>query len=238
MLRLAFILVFCCTTVLPLKSQFYHEVGVGFSGMRIWEVAPPESKSLMQDLDFSWGLNISYQFFFLDEEISVGASVGLLREIGEKENISQGREEYRKDLRNSLIYQITGSANLFRSKKRFFQITTGVWATSTYFFSHYDKVIKVSETGGSSGSWGGFELDNWYDPKFSMLVSIGYQRSLFGKLNNKSSLSWRMTWGFIYQLPAFYGTANGIENRYASIYTGPSLSLIWRIKQKRKRGLF
>jgi hypothetical protein len=237
MKRFLLSLICLITLISTYKAQNFHEIGIDFSVMRTWEVSAPEPNYLMQDLDFSYFPNITYQFYFLDEKLTVGASIGLLREIGEKESISQERERYRKDLRNSLAYQITGSANLFRSKVRFFQISTGIRVMRSYFFSHYDKITEVTESG-SFRSSGGFELDKWSDPRYSFLLSVGYQRSLFGKLNDKTSLSWRLTWDFIYQFPTFYGTVQGIENRYASIYTGPSVSLIWRIKQSRNRGLF
>lgn len=38
------------TAFAPLRGQVYHEVGVGFSGLRNWEVNPPEK--ILWDLNY------------------------------------------------------------------------------------------------------------------------------------------------------------------------------------------
>jgi hypothetical protein len=223
---------FCLVAIISTnKAQNFHEIGIGFSGMRTWEVDPP--KYLMQDLDYYWAPDISYQYYFFDEQISIRASVGLAREIAKKETILQNGKELREDERKSLFYQLSIGANLIRTKKSLLQINTGIRATRIYYYRRY-----TERRQGSSTRHGGRKLDRWYDPHYSLVTSISYQRTLLNNLRDRGSLSFRLSWDFAYQFPVLYGTVFGVENRFASIYTGPSLSLIWRIKQKRKRGLF
>jgi hypothetical protein len=129
---------------------------------------------------------------------------------------------------------VSGGVNLLKSKKSFLQISGGARALHTYFFKHY------SEESTESGSrFGGFERNRWYDSDFSTFVSIGYHRALLNELNRKHSLSFRVAWDFEYQFPAYYGTTpDGLPNEFASFRTGPSVSLIWRIKRPKNRGLF
>jgi hypothetical protein len=213
-------------------SQDFHEIGTGFSALRILEINPPNH--LLQDLNYYYYPHLSYQYYFKDETFVLGVNVGLVFENGTSESISDSKREFREDIRHSLSYQVAGGINFFRTANSFLQFNVGAKAIRTYFFSHY-----FEQSTENNSRFGGYELNRWYDPNYSIFFSIGYHRSLFNKLNSLYSLSFRLAWDAEYQFPVYYGTTpNGVANEFATFRTGPSVSLIWRIRGKKNRGLF
>jgi hypothetical protein len=68
---------FCLITAInSIKAQNYHEVGIGFSGMRIWEINPPSY--IKQDLDYYYSPHFSYNYYFKDEKFVLGFAAGLV----------------------------------------------------------------------------------------------------------------------------------------------------------------
>lgn len=70
------------TAIAPLRGQVYHEVGVGFSGLRNWELNPPGF--LWEDIDYYWSPQLSYQIHFWDGRLVAGAQIGWAYENGVK----------------------------------------------------------------------------------------------------------------------------------------------------------
>lgn len=222
---------FCLITIISsIKAQNFHEVGFGFSGMRIWEVDPPEF--IVQDLDYYWNPRITYQVHFFDEKIAFGAAIGLVQEVSSNEGPSYYGYLVREDNRKSVILDLNASLNLFRTPERFFQLSAGLRTTRTYYFKHYSEI-----TDGGSFNYGGYEVDSWYDPNYSLTFSMAYQHVLFKKLNAKQSVNFRVAFDVIYSFPT-YRVSLGFEDNFVSIVAGPSVSLIWRIRGKKNRGLF
>lgn len=223
---------FILSSIQAIYSQDYHEIGAGFTGLRAWEINPPNQQ--LQDLNYYYSPHLTYKYYFKDKSFVLGVDVGLVYENGTSETISGTKREFREDIRNSLSYQVSGGVNFFTKANSLFQLGVGVKAIKTYFFSHY------TEQSTENGSrFGGYELNGWYDPNYSAILSIGYHRILLNKLNSQHSLSFRVAWDFEYQLPVYYGiTPNGLDNEFATFRTGPSVSLIWRLRGKKNRGLF
>jgi len=213
-------------------SQDFYEAGLGFSSLKIWNIDAPVDPR--QDLKFYYAPHLCFNYYFDDERFVIGLAFGIARETGNLESEFNSIKQTREDLRNSLHYQIMGGINLFRRKTSFLQLTAGIRASRTYLFQHYSE--EIYESGSSITTQ--FENDDWQDPRYNALFSVGYHKSLRSDLRSESSIAIRLSWDFVYQIPYEYGTFDGIKNKYGSFSTGPSVSLIWRLKGRKNRGLF
>jgi len=222
-----------CISSTMLSAQVYHKIGFTFSGLRSYELDAPSS--LLQDLDFFYAPGIAYNYHFSDNRFALGLAFGLVYESGSLEQMEGSVSMTRRDTRNSLLYEISAGTKLRERKASFIQLNLGLRVLQTYYFEHY------SEERYESGvlKSGGYKLQNWYDPVYSVFVSIGYNRALKNDLNSRSSLIARFAMDIGYQFPSYYGTtAEGVSNEYSTIRIGPSLAVLWRIKGVRGRGLF
>jgi len=213
-------------------SQDFYEMGLGFSSLRIWNIDAPVDP--MQDLKFYYAPHFSFNYYFDDERFVIGLAAGLARETGNIESSFNSISQSREDLRNSLHYQVSGGVNIFRRKTSFLQLTAGARAMRTYHFQHYSEEIYENGSFMTLSS----ENNDWQDPRYNALFSVRYHKSLSSDLRKESSIAIRLSWDFVYQFPFNYGTIFGVKNEYGSFSTGPSVSLIWRIKGKKNRGLF
>lgn len=223
MLLRFFILFLCCTAALSLKSQVSHDLGLGFSGLRIWEASPPSN--LNEDLDYYWNPQISYQFHFLEERLVTGLEFGWVYAKGLKDE----ENYFREDLQKSLNLDLEAGVNVFRFKNSFIQWRAGVRLTKTYFYRQ-----EIEEIDGNSVSRVSGINEKWQDVDFDLTSAISYQFNL--SRNRSSSMALRFTLDMVY----FFPDKHELEyleqdSRFAM---GPSVSLIWRIKQTRNRGLF
>jgi hypothetical protein len=214
-------------------AQDFHELGLGFSSLRIWNIDAPVNP--LQDLKYYYAPHFSYNYYFDNERFVIGLAVGMARETGNIESSFNSISQSREDLRKSLHYQISGGVNIFKNQTRFLQLTAGARAIRTYYFQHFSE--RLYENGGSS--FGGYEITDWKSPRYSAFFSVGYHQSLINDFRRRNSLSLRVAWDFEYQLPTYYGiSADGAVNNFASFKAGPSISLVWRIRGKKNRGLF
>jgi len=223
MLRLGFILVFCCTTVLDLNGQVYHDLGIGFSGLRIWE--PSKPGNFNEDLDYYWNPQVSYQLHFLEERLVSGLEFGWVYAKGLKDEPNF----FREDIQKSLNLDIEAGVNVFKFKNSILQWRAGVRLTKTYFYSREVLEFEENSVSGVSGS-----NESWQDVNYDLTSAISYQFNL--SRNRSSNLALRFTLDMVYFFPEKH-KLEYLEQDYR-FAMGPSFSLIWRIKQKRNRGLF
>jgi hypothetical protein len=213
-------------------SQDFYELGLGFSSLRIWNIDAPVDP--MQDLKFYYSPHLSFNYYFNDDKIVIGVAAGIAHETGNIDSEFNSIKQTREDLRNSLHYQVMGGVNVFRKKTSFLQLTAGARANRTYFFQHYSE--EIYESGAAIISQ--YESKVWRGPRYSGLFSVGYHKSLGSDLRKESSIIVRASWDFVYHFPYEYGTSQGIKNKYGSFSTGPSFSVIWRIRGSKNSGLF
>lgn len=212
------------TTIGSLKSQVYHEVGLGFSGLRNWELNPPGF--LWEDIDYYLSPQFSYQIHFWNERLVAGAQIGWAYENGvkNKENF------FREDKRKSVTLDIVMGLNILQFKNGLLQANLGTRLSKSYFFSTFREGRE-----NATSAWNtliSFQEESWTNVRYDFISSVSYQH-LFNKSRNTFGL--RFSWEVIFPRKSFF-LVNG-EN-ISSIATGPSVSLIWRIKQRRNRGLY
>lgn len=208
-----------------LKGQVVHEIGIGFSGLRIWEPSPPIN--LNEDLDYYWNPQISYQLHLLDERLVAGLQCGWVYAKGLKDE----ENYFREDIQKSLNLDVEAGANLFRFKNSLVQWTAGVRLTKTYFNS-----LNVADGPEGNASTVTREINRWRDVNYDLTSTISYQLNLSDQRYNATSLALRLSLVAVYFFP---GTR--VHESYPSDYRfamGPSVSLIWRIRGKKNRGLF
>lgn len=231
MKKLLLVLVWVFSAFNGIKGQNYHEIGIGFSGLHVWEINPPEY--IIQDLNYYYNPRLFYQFHFLDKKVAIGTAIGVVNEQGSNEGDGYYGYEVRDDVRRSVMMDLYVGANLLETKKGYIHLMAGMRASRTYFFSH-DSKTTVNE---SSMFTTTYETDRWRDVQYGMFTSLFYQHQLMSKKRDKNSLNLRVAWDLVYFFPE-YRTALGFENNFASIATGPSVSLVWRIRGKKNTGLF
>lgn len=213
-------------------SQDFYELGLGFSSLRIWNIDAPVDP--WQDLRFYYAPHLSFNYYFDDENFVIGLAAGIAHETGNFDSEFNLIKQTRESSRNSLHYQVTGGVNIFRKKTSFLQLTAGARANRTYRYEHY--ITDTYESGVSIISR--HESDDWRGPRYSGLFSVGYHKSLGSDLRKESSIIVKASWDFVYQFPYEYGTFSGIKHEYGSFSTGPSFSIIWRIRGSKNSGLF
>lgn len=211
------------TAISSLRGQIYHEVGLSFSGLRNWELNPPDF--LWEDIDYYWNPNLSYQLHFWNEKLVTGAQIGWVYEKGvkSKENF------FRADKRKSVNLDIELGVNILNLNKGLLQITVGTRLTKSYFFSTFRRGRE-----NPMSEWStllSFQDKSWTNVWYDFTSSVSYQH-FFNKSRNPFGL--RFSWEVVFPRKSFF-LVNG--KSISNIATGPSVSLIWRIKQKRNRGL-
>jgi len=209
--------------IAPLKSQVYHDLGIGVSGLRNWELDPPDF--LLEDIDYYWNPNLSYQIHFWNENLVGGAQIGWVYEKGFKNEENFIREDKRK----SVNLDIELGVNILTLNKGLLQITVGTRLTKSYFFSTFRKGRE-----NPMSEWStllSFQDKSWTNVRYDFTSSVSYQL-FFNESRNPFGL--RFSWEVVFPRKSFF-LVNG--KSISNIATGPSVSLIWRIKQKKNRGL-
>ncbi|MDR9442999.1 MAG: hypothetical protein RI842_09790 [Schleiferiaceae bacterium] len=211
------IAVFIITSMYNLKAQVYHEVGLRFSGMGILEMTPPDY--LTEDLDYYLNPQLSYQIHFLNEKLIAGTQIGWVYEKGLK-----NKENYfREDKRKSVNLDIELGLNILEFYNGLLLATIGTRLSKSYFFKRRIEDGGVAVTTNNS----------WQEIQYDFTSAVSYQ--LF--LNNKRNpMALRFSWEVVFPRKSFRVNLSG--DKLSSIATGPAVSLIWRIKQRRNRGLF
>ena len=213
------------TAIAPLWSQVYHDLGIGFSGLRIWE--PSKPRALNEDLDYYWNPQVSYQLHFLEERLVTGLEFGWVYAKGLKDE----ENFFREDIQKSINLDIEAGVNLFNFKNSLLQWRAGVRLTRTYYFSNFMAAGEENNAATSS-----VEIARWREVKYDLTSVISYQLDLLDRRNKAATLALRISLESIYFFP---GTR--VFEPFPSkrrIAMGPSASLILRIKGKRNRGLF
>lgn len=212
------IAVFIITSMYSLKAQVYHEVGLRFSGMGILELTPPDF--LTEDLDYYWNPQLSYQIHFLDEKLIAGTQVGWVYEKGLKnrENL------FREDKRKSVNLDIELGLNILEFNNGLLRATIGSRLSKSYFFNrHIEDRGAVAVTTNNS----------WQEIQYDFTSSVSYQLFLN---NQRNPMALSFSWEVVFPRKSF--RVNLLGDKLSSIATGPAVSLIWRIRQRRNRGLF
>lgn len=208
-----------------LKGQVVHEIGIGFSGLKIWEPEPPGV--LNEDLDYYWNPQVSYQLHFLNERIVAGLQFGWVYAKGLKDE----ENYFREDLQKSINLDVEVGANLFRFKNSFIQWTAGVRLTKTYLYSR-----EMWERDGNRLRESSGKNDTWQDINYDLISTILYQLDLSDKRYIASNLALRFSLEMVYFFPVNH-KIEFLEQDYR-FAMGPSVSLIWRLRGKENRGLF
>lgn len=228
MIKRLFLTVVAIAVLASLKGQVVHDIGIGFSGLRIWEPSPPIN--LNEDLDYYWNPQLSYQLHFFDERVVAGLQFGWVYAKGLKDE----ENYFREDIQKSLNLDVEAGANLFRFKNSFVQWTAGVRLTKTYYHS-----LEVADGPESNVSTVSYEIDRWrgadYD-NYDLTSTLSFQQNLFFKRPRNTNLALRLALETVYFFPG-----PRVFKSYPSDYRfamGSSVSLIWRIRGKRNRGLF
>ncbi len=205
------------------SAQVSHEIGLGFSALRIWEQNPPGF--IIQDLDYYYNPFVGYQAYFFNDQFTIGTQLGWVNERGslEKET-NDGETEFREDTRKSVMIDVEVGTNLLNFENSFVQLTAGVRASKVYYFEYdYERV------GESSVSSAYYESENWKDTQYGLTTSLSYQIHLInGATKRNQLLALRFSWELVYFFPELRALGT-IENEFSSIATGPSVSLVWRI---------
>jgi hypothetical protein len=212
------------TFVTALKGQVIHEFGIGFSGLRIWEPSPPGL--FTQDLDFYWNPQLGYQLHFLNERLVAGLQLGWVYARGLKDEANY----FRDDSQKSLNLDFEAGVNLIQFDNSFLQWTAGARISRSYFYS-----IEIVDGRDNRTSFS-IADDKWQDVSLDLTSAIAYQINLSKKSYRPANLALRFSLEMIY----FFPEDNELEfldedYRFAM---GPSVSLIWRVRGKKNRGLF
>lgn len=218
-----------------LSGQAYHELSIGVKGNHLFEVNPPEL--ILQDLDYLFGPQLGYQLYLPDNRFSVLAEAAWFRESGLKEYSSSlvgSDNEYREtSRRNSISFDLELGWNLAEFDNSFLQLTAGARAQKVYFFSQ-----EVERTDRDDIDPRYIEFTRWKNLNYSLVSSFSYQFFLSEKASLKEqSLALRFAADFVYSFP-IYRSLGRVENEFATLATGLTVSLVWRIRGKKNRGLF
>lgn len=217
------------------SGQAYHELSLGVKGNRLFEVNPPEF--ILQDLDYLFGPQLGYQLYFPDNRFSFLAKAAWFRESGLKEYSSSlvgSDNEYREtSRRNSVSFDLELGWNVVEFDNSFLQLTAGARAQKVYFFSQ-----EVERTDRDDIDPRYIQFTRWKDFNYSLVSTFSYQFFLTERASLKEqSLALRFAADFVYSLPV-YRSLGPAENEFATLATGLTVSLIWRIRGKENRGLF
>ena len=229
MKTLFFTITIFCSLFISSRAQVSHEFSVGLVGNRVLEANPPDF--VIWDLDYLFGPQLGYQLYFLESGFSIKADAGWLHEAGQKEYgslIPGGDNEYEETTRRRAVaVDLAGGYDFLQFNKSFLQVSAGMRANKFYYFQS-----KTERTDRKDIPPNFTESDGWRDFNFGILTSLSYQFFLTDKPNLKrQSIAFRIDADFTYMFPTYYRLGT-IENEFATINTGLTISMIWRLRGK------
>jgi hypothetical protein len=212
-------------------AQLSHEFHLGFSGLRIFEINPPEF--LPQNLDYYLSPAIGYDLQVADNRVAIGLRLGPIYENGNNTFETVDFVQIRKEKRHSQLIEIRLAYNFIMQKKSYFQIGGGLRYGQVFYYS----LNRVTNRSNNSVGIFNFESKNLKDPFLDYVFFLAYQLDLNQRrISRKHSLGMRFALDILY-IPPREGVLINNDNKYSSIALGPSVSLVWRINGKRN-GLY
>ena len=213
-------------------AQLSHEFHLGFSALRIWNINPPvmmnPTDPMVTSLDNYFSPHIGYDLHFNENNFIIGFRLGATYEEG---NSSREFDEIKitsEDLRNSYFGEIRFGYNLLNLNSSYIQLAGGLRLGQIY----YHKLE------GDFNGWWNFkaEATDARIPTLDYVLAIAYQYNFNRKkLFQKHHLGIRVSLDMLYMRPR--QNFGSDYRRYSSIALGPSVSLVWRINNKRS-GLY
>ncbi len=125
-----------------LQAQVSQQLGLSFSGQRIWEIKP--SDLIVQDHDFSISPNLLYQLGLNDERLLLRAEFGWIRRFSDSEKYieSTGYTEYRNDVNHLIAMNLAFGVSLYKTRSSAVQVLGGMLISQDYYSKRYYKSLK------------------------------------------------------------------------------------------------
>ena len=212
-------------------AQLSHEFHLGFSGLRIFEINPPNNFD--QNLDYYLSPTIGYDLHVADNRVAIGLRLGPIYEYGNNTIETNDFVQTSKEKRNSRFIEMRFAYNILMLKKSYFQIGGGLRYGQFFYYTSNQETIYSNGVIGTRI----LKANNFNDTFLDYVFILAYQFDLNQKkISRKHSLGMRFALDFLY-IPPKEGIRFDKENQYSSIALGPSVSIIWRINNKRN-GLY
>lgn len=203
------------------KGQFSHELGVSFSGQRIWEIDADDY--INQDHDFSISPSLVYQLNLSDRRLLIRTELSWIRRFSDSETLVEetGFTVYRNDINYLTALNLNFGVALYKNRNSSLQLLGGAMITRDYYSSTLYRVERPGEESRISGE--GLRSRPF---KVDFTGSISYQFDLLkgSKYSTGSELDLIIAWDFVYitrrkSLELF------IDNDFPSFSTGPKLGI-------------
>ena len=154
-------------------AQLSHEFHLGFSGLRIFEINPPEY--FPQNLDYYLSPTIGYDLHVADNRVAIGLRLGSIYENGNNTFETDDFVQTRKEKRHSQFIEMRLAYNFVMQKKSYFQIGGGLRYGQVIYYS----INRETNRGNNSVGIFNFEAKDLNDPFldyiFFSCLSIGFE---------------------------------------------------------------
>ncbi|MCR9153175.1 MAG: hypothetical protein NXI09_03640 [Bacteroidetes bacterium] len=219
-------------TTFSLQAQVSQQLGLSFSGQRIWEIRP--SDLIVQDHDFSISPNLLYQLGLNDERLLLRAEFGWIRRFSDSEKYieSTGYTEFRNDVSHLIAMNLAFGGSLFKTRSSALQLLGGVIISKDYYSTLYFKSVKESSAVIIDRANVGIR-----PLKVDLVASLSYTSQIFrsGNLASKSRLSLLLGLDLIY-ITERSKVEVGLDNPHPSFAAGFKVGLLYKFNTS-KRGL-
>ena len=215
-----------------LQAQVSHQLGLSFSGQRIWEIRP--SDLIVQDHDFSISPNLLYQLGLNDERLLLRAEFGWIRRFSDSEKYieSTGYTEFGNDVSHLIAMNFAFGGALYKTRSSALQLLGGGIISKDYYSTLYFKSVKESSAVIiDRANVGNRPL------KVDLVASLSYTSQIF----KSSSLASMSRLSLLLGLDLIYITERtrvevGLDNPHPSFAAGFKLGLLYKFTSS-KRGL-
>ena len=212
-------------------AQVSHEFHLGGSGLRIFEINPPNH--FYQNLDYYLSPTIGYDLHVADNRVAIGLRLGSIYENGNNTIETNDFVQTSKEKRNSRFIEMRFAYNILMLKKSYFQIGGGLRYGQFFYYTLNQETIYSSGTIYTLIANAKNRNDTFLDYVFILAYQFDLNQR---KISRKHSLGMRFALDVLY-MPPKDDILFDNDNQYSSIALGPSVSIIWRINNKRN-GLY
>lgn len=230
--RVFFILFLACSGS-ALKAQVSHSIGLGFSGLRIWELNP--SQLIIQDHDYSVSPGLIYQLEIDDRSWLLRAEIGWIRRFSDSEvlNESTGRTEFRNDISHLIGLNLGFGGSLYKSRFSSLQLFGGLMVSQDYYSTRDFRSVRGSSVISAQRGDAGLR-----PLKVDLIGSLSYQHQLTNILKSSAgrNLCLIVALDFIY-ITERQKIEEGIDNTHPSLSSGIKVGVLYKLSSS-KRGLF
>tara|TARA_R110002050_G_scaffold6740_1_gene27190 strand:- start:642 stop:1292 length:651 start_codon:yes stop_codon:yes gene_type:complete len=203
-------------------GQYSHELGVSFSGQRIWEIDADDY--INQDHDFSISPSLVYQLNLSDRRFLLRTELSWIRRFSDSETLVEetGFTVYRNDINHLAALNLYFGVALFKNRKSSLQLLGGTMITGDYYSS---TLYRVERPGDGESKFSRADVGS-RPFKVDFTGSISYQFDLLkgSKYLSGSELELIIAWDFIY-ITKRSSLRSRIDNDFPSFSTGPKLGI-------------